>query len=189
MRVPSLLLALGLSLGGAAIAGATLLDLSDDEPIDPLEHLARYEGQWATHTPFWMVPDGDPIEWDGTAEARLVGSFLLTEHHAELEMFGREMEFEGVDLSGYDALKGCWVSTWVDNQSTWLTHSEGGINDAGDLVKRANMHDPALGEDVPTDMIDHWISDDEWTMTMSQPQEQGEPIVSMQITMRRVIAE
>ena len=35
MRFSLLLLALGLSLGGAAIAGPSILGLSDDEPIDP----------------------------------------------------------------------------------------------------------------------------------------------------------
>ena len=188
MRIPTLLLTLGLCLGGGAFAGASLYR-ADDDAVDPMEHLSKYVGTWQTATEFWMTPGADPITWEGTATGRLVGSFLVTEHQAEIEMFGQRMEFSGIDFSGYDTLKEAWVSTWVDNQSQWLTHSEGGFDEAGDLVKRADMFNPMLGQSIPTDMTDHWISEDEWTMTFSQPQENAEPITTMRIVMRRSTEE
>ena len=91
-------------------------------------------GSWIYTTKFWFSPDTNtpPMEYSGTSVAKPImgGRYLQSDYMGKMPMPGpdgkmTEMEFHGLDISGYDNAKKIFLSSWVDNMGTGIMLSEG----------------------------------------------------------------
>lgn len=102
-------------------------------------------GRWQATSKWWMDATAKPEEAKGTTVAKLImdGRFLQQEFKSK--MMGKP--FTGMGLLGYDALKGEYQSTWIDNMSTALMTSKGTYDAATKTLKeQGTASDPMTGE-------------------------------------------
>ncbi len=90
--------------------------------------LAAFEGEWEYDGYFWMTPDAEPQEMVGMAknEMSFGGRFLKQEFEGP---WMGEM-FKGLGYTGYDNVKGEYVTVWLDNMMTGVMTFSGSFNEA-----------------------------------------------------------
>jgi len=125
-------------------------------PGDAHAELTRMAGQWDVHYRMRWTPDAEWMETTGQAEMKslLGGRYML--ESVKFEMMGTPME--GMNLMGYDKMKGEYTSLWADSMSTWWVTSRGKEQKDGSIDFRGTMVDVA-GE-RPFRMVVRHESDD-----------------------------
>ena len=107
--------------------------------------LDAFAGDWENVMRNWMSPGQPPQESKGTNSNQWVygGRFLKQEYKGP--MMG--MMFEGVGFTGYDNMKGEYVSVWLDNMSTGMMVSSPKYDAASkSLNEDGTMSCPGTGE-------------------------------------------
>lgn len=90
---------------------------------DQHKQLEAFVGEWTTTCKMRFTGEAPWEESAGTCTAKMVldGRFLHMEHKGT--MMGQP--HVGISTTGYDTMKGKFVSTWMDNMCTGITMSEG----------------------------------------------------------------
>jgi len=107
-----------------------------------LEPLA---GKWTSTGKFWMTPDAEAQDMTGTAENTLIygGRFLKQEY--EGPWMGEV--FQGLGFTGYDNLKGEYISIWIDSMATSIMTVSGQYDAAARTLKQSGTNScPLTGE-------------------------------------------
>ena len=99
-------------------------------PGEHHDHLAATAGTWDVALKMWMDPSQpEPAESTGTATFSPVmgGRYMVQEYSGDW----MGMEFTGRGTTGYDNLRGEYVSTWIDNMSTGVYMESGHCDGTG----------------------------------------------------------
>lgn len=133
-----------LTLAGGAVAATTPFSAQEyPQPTRQHHRLLEAVGEWeGTMTAFMPGMPEEPVAAKETVTA--VGGFW-TQSRFECEFMGAP--YVGTGCVGYDAEKGKYIATWIDNMSSQLAIMEGEASQDG---KTITMHwrspDPATGE-------------------------------------------
>lgn len=98
-------------------------------------------GEWNVASKFWMTPEAEPMESEGTA----VGEMLMGGRYLHMKHTGTfmGMPFEGVSLEGYDNAKEKFISIWIDNMGTGITRTTGTLDkEKKQIVYEGTATDP-----------------------------------------------
>ncbi len=109
--------------------------------------LAKMNGDWTYTAKFWMDPSSPPQTSEGTASCEM----LLGGRYMQMKVFGKMMgmDFNGIDVTGFDNGKKIFVSSWIDNFGTGLMYMEGTYDDASNkVVYTGKMYDPMSEKDI-----------------------------------------
>lgn len=118
------------------------------------ELMASFAGEWTFTTTSWMAPDAPPQETTGTmtSKAILGGRFVVDEVHGT--MMGQP--FEGMGVSGFDNVKGKFVSVWVDSMGTGIMTAEGDYDpQTKTMTMFGTFTDPLTGAPKQVRMVTH----------------------------------
>jgi hypothetical protein len=111
-------------------------------------------GSWTYTTKFWVSPDTNtpPMESTGKAVTKWImgGRYLQSDVKGNVQMPGSDgkmmdMEFRGMEISGYDNAKKKFVSSWVDNMGTGIMMSEGDYDPAAKTITYTSEEEPMPG--------------------------------------------
>jgi hypothetical protein len=154
-------------------------------PGDPHKQLmAQYEGTWTTRQSMWMEPGQDPIVETGkSVNTAVFGGRQLRMDYTS-QFMGQP--YQGQGFSGYDNVKGKYVSSWMDNMSTGLFVSEGDYDPASKTYTyHAQMPDPMKpGTMVPVRNTVRVIDNDHHVFEMYETRD-GKEAKTMQIEYTR----
>ena len=106
------------------------------KPDDPHHaYLKKMEGDWKITAKFTLEPGSPPEVSHGTSKNRLVlgGRQLMSEVDLAMKFMGKEMDFDGIGMMGYDKTAQEFQSTWVDSMGTGQLRQVGGM-DGDDIV-------------------------------------------------------
>ena len=99
--------------------------------------LADMDGTWDCKVTFQMAPGAPPSVSIGTAVRRSImgGRYFVMDTAAKMEMPGPDgqmhpVDYTGMEIDGYDNMKGKFFSTWIDSMGTSLLLSEGSYDPA-----------------------------------------------------------
>ena len=99
--------------------------------------LAELVGSWDCKVTFWMEPGAPPSVSVGTAVRRSImdGRYFVMDTASKMDMPGPDgkmhpMDFKGMEIDGYDNVKGKFFSTWIDNMGTGVLLAEGSYDPA-----------------------------------------------------------
>lgn len=143
-------------------------------------------GTWNMRVRMFGAPGAPPQESTGTSTVQWIldGRFLSDTSTGE----SNGMPFRGAGLTGYDNLKKCYVSSWIDNFGTGILHAEGSYD-----ARTKTFHYESEGPDlmytntyVPTRATEAWIDADHWVMQSFAPDADGKEYLAMQIDYARV---
>ena len=133
----------------------------------PGEHhkkLDRWVGDWDATIKMWTGP-GKPTVSKGTVhyEWILGGRYVLGRWTGEVG----GMPFQGMEIDGYDNAKGQYVSTWLDNMSTWpMTLTGRLLPDGSGMTYVGSSYDPMQKKDVGVREEIRWPDDRHYTFEM-----------------------
>jgi hypothetical protein len=99
------------------------------QPSPEHQRIVESAGKWNVDCTFYMSPDS-PTKAQGTETVTLLGNFWAQTKFA-VDMMG--MPFEGRCQFGFDAMKGRYISTWIDSMSPFIFIMEGQVEDDGVL--------------------------------------------------------
>ena len=92
-------------------------------------------GEWTYVDKFWMSPNTPPSMSTGTTTTKAImgGRYFISEHKGVMSMPGPDgklmnLNFDGMEMDGYDNMQQKFVSTWLDNFGTGIMHFEGTYN-------------------------------------------------------------
>ena len=146
--------------------------------------LASWNGRWNGEVLTWMDPATPPSKSQATNMLSSVLGGLYQAGHMSGIMMG--MPFEGNSLIGYDNAKKLFVSTWVDNMGTGITHMTG-TWDAGSktLNMKGFQTDPVSGQDSHIREVLQVVDDNTHIMTMYGDGMDGKEMKFMEATFKR----
>lgn len=101
-----------------------------ERTVPRAEHkvLEMMAGSWAFETKFWMSPEAQPETSTGSSKnAMVLGGRFLKE---ESEGTWNGEPFNGTGYTGFDNIKGEYVSVWIDSAATGIMHSSGRYDEA-----------------------------------------------------------
>ncbi len=95
-------------------------------PGEAHKALEAFTGKWTYTGKFWMTPDSEAQEMTGTAVNEMIygGRFLKQEF--EGPWMGQT--FNGLGFTGYDNIKGEYISIWIDSMATGIMTAAGDYN-------------------------------------------------------------
>ena len=109
---------------------AKMVELGQPGPNHKL--LADLVGTWESKATFQMAPGAPPTVSIGTAVRKpaMDGRYFITDTTAKMDMPGpdgkmQSMDYQGMEIEGYDNVKGKFFATWIDSMGTSLLLSEG----------------------------------------------------------------
>ena len=107
------------------------------QPGENHKLLAELVGSWDCKITFWMAPGAPPSVSVGTAvyKSILDGRYFVMDTAAKMEMPGPDgqmhpVDYKGIEIDGYDNMKGSFLSLWMDNMGTGVLRSEGSYDPA-----------------------------------------------------------
>lgn len=120
-------------------------------PGRPHRALAALAGDWTFSIRMRMGPDAPWTQTTGKAGFRSVlgGRYLLEE--TAFEMMG--MQFEGLQILGYDNLTQEYTALWMDTLSTWWVEARGRATDEHTIEYRGKMRDVITPQGRPYRMV------------------------------------
>ena len=100
--------------------------LKNGTPNAAHKKLQPLVGKWNYSARFWMAPGSKPDQMSGTSTNKwaLGGRYVMQ----NVGGAWHGQAFEGIGYTGYDNVKGKYVSIWLDNMSTTIMQGEGKYN-------------------------------------------------------------
>lgn len=97
------------------------------------------------------------------------------------------MPFQGMGITGYDNIQGHYVGLWIDNMGTGFMTSKGTWDQATKTYTFKAAYPDAMnpGKMKKLKEVLKIVSDTEYTFTMYDTSEDGEPKLEMEITYKR----
>lgn len=163
----------------AFLMGATLF--SQPPPQDPgmpalTEHhkaMAASAGIWDAEMTFIQRPGAEPMTGTGVETNTVVCNGMWSTSTFK-GVFGG-MPFEGRGLSGYDSVKGKYVSVWVDSMSDSMSMGEGEMGADGKTLTMINeARNPETGKVEKTKMVEEHPGPGKRVLTMFNRTPDGE---------------
>jgi len=148
-------------------------------------------GEWTCDCKFWMDPTNpSPTTSKGTATNTWVmdKKFVKQEFKGTFAMApgAPEAPFNGMGYTGYDNVKGKFVSTWMDSMSTGIMYSEGSYDAASKTFTfSAQCTDPMTNKPTTVTEVIKVIDDNTHTFTMSGTGPDGKDMKMGEITYHR----
>ena len=112
----------------------------------PGEHhrrLASMTGEWEFSGKCWMDPAGAPMEYNGTANFKMLMGGRYQQQELRGEILGMPMESMGI--LGYDNVTKEYAGAWASNMSTGLMSFKGAGEATGPIAFRGDCVNP-MGE-------------------------------------------
>jgi hypothetical protein len=122
---------------------ANMPGMSTDEHHEALTPLI---GEWKGKVKFWMTPDAEPMESEGTVtrEWTMDGRFVI--EHVTGSMPDDPEGFKGMGLIGYNTVEGRYETIWIENMATYVTMMTGEMEDSGkSMTFTGDVLDPMTG--------------------------------------------
>lgn len=113
---------------------------TSSEPSPAAERLRAHVGTWDVECHYEMEPGADPFVTNAVETVTPIGE-LWTTSRFEVDLMGAPLV--GSATLGFDFVRECWVSTWVDSLSPCLFRFEGAVDADGVLTMRGEGLDPA----------------------------------------------
>ncbi|MBI3317206.1 MAG: DUF1579 domain-containing protein [Candidatus Omnitrophica bacterium] len=92
-------------------------------PGEPHKVLETFVGNWTYTGKFWMNPEAVAEDMTGTITNTLIFGGRFLKQEIEGPWMGET--FQGIGYTGYDNVKGEYVSAWVDSVGTGIMTSSG----------------------------------------------------------------
>jgi Protein of unknown function (DUF1579) len=146
--------------------------------------MAKTNGTWEAEVSQWMDSKAPPTKVKATnvQTSSMGGRYVIGKFTSN--MMGQP--FEGMSTMGYDNAKKMFVSTWVDNMSTGITHMTGTYDEATKMMNlKGHQTDPATGKDSEIREEMKMIDDNTYTMTMYGPGMDGKEMKFMEGTFKK----
>ena len=127
------------------------------------KRMAKAVGDWTAKSQFWMAPDTQPMETNGTVKAEMIlgGRYLQMKYSTVI----MGMPFEGISTDGYDNGRKVFFNIWVDNMGTGVMYSEGVYDgNTKQTVYTGKVFDPTLGKEVPFREVIQMVDDTHMVM-------------------------
>tara|TARA_R110000782_G_scaffold175732_1_gene266838 strand:+ start:3027 stop:3689 length:663 start_codon:yes stop_codon:yes gene_type:complete len=121
--------------------------------------LDKSVGKWTAKTSFIMDPSQPPTEGEGT----MTSEWVLGKRFVKSDFYMKDMmgtEFQGLAYTGYDNIKGEYVSTWMDTFGTGILMMTGEHDGS-----RCVMEGESVSPEGPYTMkiVTTWHDDDHFT--------------------------
>lgn len=146
--------------------------------------MAKTNGTWEAEVSQWMDSKAPPTKAKATnvQTSSMGGRYVIGKFTSN--MMGQP--FEGMSTMGYDNAKKMFVSTWVDNMSTGITHMTGTYDEATKMMNfKGHQTDPTTGKDSEIREEMKMIDDNTYTMTMYGPGMDGKEMKFMEGTFKK----
>ena len=144
----------------------------------------QFEGTWDTKQSMWMDPSAPPSIDTG----RSVNTAVFGGRQLRMDFKGAWMgqAFDGLGFSGYDNVKGKYISSWMDSMSTGLFVAEGDYDPASKTYTyQGQMPDPMKpGSSVPIRNVVRVVDKDHHVFEMYESRD-GKEVKTMQIEYTR----
>ena len=156
--------------------------------------LARSVGNWNYTITMWMNPDptAPPSTSSGTAVTKAVmgGRYFTSEHNGKMQMPGpdgkmMDVDFKGMSTDGYDNVKKKFVSSWIDNMSTGIMHSEGDYDAGAKTFTYRTETEMMPGMKTKVRMAIKIVDNDHHTMEFHEDRGDGKEVKTMEIKYSR----
>lgn len=147
------------------------------------KRLEMMAGNWKATSKTWEYPGASMTESVATATGEMImgGRYLVMRFSGEFQ----GMQFEGMNVTGYDNYKQMYNNLWVDNFGTGFYLSTGTCNpDGSECTDMGFWSDPIHG-DYQVRQITRIIDDNTFTMEMYMLEQGKDEFKSMEITYTR----
>src|SRR5688572_15501161 len=146
--------------------------------------LEPHVGKWSFEMKFYQ-PDGTPAETSkGTSEAKWIMGGRFVEETISGTFMGEP--FNGRGTTGYDNIKKKYVSTFVDNMSSGIFHSEGTYDTATKTFQYAGESpDVMAGKFVKSRWTEKWTDNDHFMAQGFKTGADGKEFKEMEIAYSR----
>ncbi|HVR43705.1 MAG TPA: DUF1579 domain-containing protein [Thermoanaerobaculia bacterium] len=152
-------------------------------PGEPHRLLDRLVGSWDAEVTMWIDPSGPPVVSSGVSENRWILGGRWIEQRFRGTFQGAE--FEGLGHYGYDNVKKKYLSSWMDNFSTWMMTAEGRTDAGGKLIHRGRSWDSMQGREVEIEDRTTFVGSDHVKSEMFSSGADGRPVKVMEIHYKR----
>ena len=146
--------------------------------------MQQFAGTWDTKQSMWMDPSAPPSVDTG----RAVNTAVFGGRQLRMDFKGAWMgqPFDGLGFSGYDNVKGKYISSWMDSMSTGMFVAEGDYDAASrTYTYRGQMPDPMQpGSSVPIRNVVRVVDRDHHVFEMYESRD-GKETKTMQIEYTR----
>ena len=116
--------------------------------------LSSQGGNWTYTSKMWETKNGKLEESKGAAKMSMIlgGRFL------QQEMKGKAMgmDFQAMSFMGFDMAKQKYVTIWMDNMSTGISHGEGSFNKDSNTLSDTGSATCPMEEDKTTEYRGEW---------------------------------
>lgn len=147
--------------------------------------LMALAGEWSVQYRYRMGADAPWEESAATMKQQVAvgGRWLIGKWTGEIA----GMPFDGLQLMGYDKLRGEYVSHWLDSMSTWMVSSSGNYTAANELDMRGMMVDVITPEGRPYRSVTTFLGADSYRTVMYDtiPPHGEIPVMEMTFTRRK----
>ncbi|MBI4057558.1 MAG: DUF1579 domain-containing protein [Elusimicrobia bacterium] len=154
-------------------------------PNENHKRLDPFIGRWNAVVLWWMAPTSKPEEMRGIHENRWImgGRFMQQRTKGGT----KDQPFEGLGFTGYDTLKGTYVSLWLDNMGTGIMTATGEFDAATQTFnEKGTMGDPMTGEKEKPFRSEWKVADkNHFTYTMYTAVADGSEFKAMEIQYTR----
>jgi hypothetical protein len=155
-------------------------------PGDQHAKLQPLIGKWK-HTVRWrMEPNGKEEVMTGTN----VNRWVLGKRFMMQEVRGStpKMPFEGIGYTGYDNVRGQYVSTWLDSMGTGMMNSSGAFDEANNAITESGTFSCPMTGNSNMQFRSNWkvLDKNHHVYEMFIPGPDGKEFKSMEIEYTRV---
>jgi hypothetical protein len=142
-------------------------------------------GSWDLSTKFWMDANSPMQESKGTATAKWILGGRYIQEDVTGDMGG--MPFHGTGFTGYDLMKGEYISIWMDEMSTCPMWSTGQVDVAGKVFTFSGTYPDAMQnmKEVTYKTVVKVTMPDQHVMEMYMVGDDGKEFKNMEITYTR----
>jgi len=143
-------------------------------------HVGKWNFEMKTYQPGQTTGDATK----GTSEAKWILGGRFLEETLSCSYMGEP--FNGRGTTGYDNMKRKYVSTWVDNMSTGIFHSEGAYDAATKTFQyTGESPDVMAGKYVKSRWVEKWTDNDHFVSQGFKPGPDGKEFMEMEMSYTR----
>ena len=145
------------------------------------ERLNNLVGTWRVEARLQFDPAARPLTIEAVAENRLVGGRWLVSELRSVHEGG----FHGVEVNGYDPVKGRYSGYWIDSTRSLLVPVEGSYDARSGVFRTTSIERDPGGRSVTIVSETRRNGPDEEVTTFTAPDSAGKPFVRMRLAYRR----
>ncbi len=107
--------------------------------------LEPFVGEWTYTGKYWMKPESPAEEMAGTAKHELIYGGRFLKQEVEGPWMGET--FNGLGYTGYDNIRGEYMTVWFDSMTTGMMSMTGEFDSSTRTLKQTGSHScPMTGE-------------------------------------------